>query len=69
MTTEQRQWAKQVCYGMIYGMGAKALGEQLEVEEKEAAVFMDSFKNAYPGMTSLWHCVVFAVIKCAKFLP
>jgi DNA polymerase theta len=54
---------------MIYGMGAKALGEQLEVEETEAAVFMDSFKNAYPGMTSQWHCVIFAVIKCAKFLP
>ncbi|PNF33561.1 hypothetical protein B7P43_G17150, partial [Cryptotermes secundus] len=50
VTTEQRQWAKQVCYGMIYGMGAKALGEQLQVEEREAAVFMDSFKNAYPGV-------------------
>jgi DNA polymerase theta len=50
---------------MIYGMGAKALGEQLEVEEKEAAVFMDSFKNAYPGMNSQWH----DVIKCVQFLP
>jgi DNA polymerase I-like protein with 3'-5' exonuclease and polymerase domains len=37
---------------MIYGMGTKALGEQLQVEEKEAAVYIDSFKNAYPGMTS-----------------
>ncbi|PSN38804.1 hypothetical protein C0J52_07902 [Blattella germanica] len=26
VTNEQRQWAKQVCYGIIYGMGAKALG-------------------------------------------
>ncbi|XP_069676367.1 DNA polymerase theta-like [Periplaneta americana] len=50
VTGEQRQWAKQVCYGMIYGMGAKALGEQLEVEEEDAAVFMDTFKNAYPGV-------------------
>jgi len=55
VTTEQRQWAKQVCYGLIYGMGAKALGEQLEVEEEQAAVFMDSFKNAYPGISSLWY--------------
>jgi len=53
VTTEQRQWAKQVCYGIIYGMGAKALGEQLEVEEEQAAVFMDSFKNAYPGISFL----------------
>ena len=52
MTTEQRQWAKQVCYGIIYGMGAKALGEQLEVEEEHAAIFMDLFKNAYPGINS-----------------
>jgi hypothetical protein len=35
-------------------MGAKALGEQLEVEEESAAVFMDSFKNAYPGTGSHW---------------
>jgi len=34
-------------------MGAKALGEQLEVEEEQAAVFMDSFKNAYPGISCL----------------
>jgi len=53
VTTEQRQWAKQVCYGIIYGMGTKALGEQLEVEEEQAAVFMDSFKSAFPGISSL----------------
>jgi DNA polymerase theta len=37
---------------MIYGMGSKALGEQLEVGEEDASVFMDSFKNAYPGTVS-----------------
>jgi DNA polymerase theta len=40
---------------MIYGMGAKALGEQLEVEEEDAAVFVDSFKNSYPGTRSQWY--------------
>lgn len=39
----------QVCYGMIYGIGAKALGKQLEVEENDAAVFIETFKAKYPG--------------------
>ena len=46
----QRQHAKQVCYGMIYGIGAKALGDQLGVPEEEAARFMDSFKSKYPAV-------------------
>jgi DNA polymerase I-like protein with 3'-5' exonuclease and polymerase domains len=48
---------------MIYGMGAKALGEQLEVGEEDASVFMDSFKNAYPGTVSHQYNVFFAEIK------
>ena len=39
----------QVCYGMVYGIGAKALGEQLGVDEDEAAVFTETFKAKYPG--------------------
>ena len=44
----------QVCYGMIYGIGAKALGEQLEVDENEASVFIESFKNKYTGCSILY---------------
>ncbi|XP_062603316.1 DNA polymerase theta-like [Saccostrea cucullata] len=47
---EERQQAKQICYGMIYGIGAKALGETLGVDENDAAVFMQTFKSKYPGM-------------------
>ncbi|XP_033740640.1 LOW QUALITY PROTEIN: DNA polymerase theta-like [Pecten maximus] len=50
VTPQQRQQAKQVCYGMVYGIGPKALGEQLEVDENEAAVFIETFKSRYPGM-------------------
>jgi hypothetical protein len=39
----------QVCYGMIYGIGAKALGQQLDVDENEAAVFIETFKARYPS--------------------
>ena len=34
---------------MLYGIGPKALGEQIEVDENEAAVFMETFKSKYPG--------------------
>ncbi|PIK33249.1 hypothetical protein BSL78_29937 [Apostichopus japonicus] len=50
VTDKQRQEAKQICYGMIYGIGAKALGEQLEIEEEDAACFMETFRDQYKGM-------------------
>ncbi|CAG2241135.1 POLQ [Mytilus edulis] len=50
VTAVERQQAKQVCYGMIYGIGAKALGQQLEVDENDAAVFIETFKAKYPSM-------------------
>ncbi|KAL3883562.1 hypothetical protein ACJMK2_029814 [Sinanodonta woodiana] len=52
VTTQERQQAKQVCYGMIYGIGAKALGEQLGVEDNDAGAFIETFKAKYPGMRS-----------------
>ncbi|XP_059178781.1 DNA polymerase theta-like [Physella acuta] len=50
VSSEHRQHAKQVCYGMLYGIGTKALAEQLQVNEKDAGVFMDTFKSRYPGV-------------------
>lgn len=52
VTDIQRQQAKQVCYGMIYGIGPQALGEQLGVDENEAAVFIESFKATFSGLRS-----------------
>ncbi|XP_034043388.1 DNA polymerase theta isoform X2 [Thalassophryne amazonica] len=45
-----RQQAKQICYGIIYGMGAKSLGEQMGVEENDAACYIESFKTRYKGI-------------------
>jgi DNA polymerase theta len=50
VSASQRQQAKQICYGMIYGIGAKALGEQLNVDINEANMFIESFKNRFKGM-------------------
>ncbi|XP_053273755.1 DNA polymerase theta [Pleuronectes platessa] len=47
-----RQQAKQICYGIIYGMGAKSLGEQMGVEENDAACYIESFKSRYKGINA-----------------
>ncbi|XP_036206823.1 DNA polymerase theta isoform X2 [Myotis myotis] len=45
-----RQQAKQICYGIIYGMGAKSLGDQMGIKENDAACYIDSFKSRYIGI-------------------
>lgn len=42
----------QICYGIIYGMGAKSLGEQMGITENDAACYIDSFKSRYTGKKS-----------------
>ena len=48
VTKFERQQAKSICYGMVYGIGAKALAEQLKVTEEDAVQFMDSFMSQFP---------------------
>ncbi|KAE8621126.1 hypothetical protein XENTR_v10004692 [Xenopus tropicalis] len=50
VTDTVRQQAKQICYGIIYGMGAKSLGEQMGIEESDAACYIDTFKSRYTGI-------------------
>lgn len=45
-----RQKAKQLCYGIIYGMGNKTLSQTLDVSEMEASIFMDTFHKTYPAI-------------------
>lgn len=45
-----RQRTKQLCYGMIYGMGVKSLAENLCISEPEAQEFLESFMSTYPGI-------------------
>jgi len=50
VTDEERQQAKQICYGIVYGMGVKTLADQLDVVEEEAQLFVDSFHSTYPSI-------------------
>ncbi|KAL4711667.1 hypothetical protein ACJJTC_003434 [Scirpophaga incertulas] len=53
-----RQRAKQLCYGILYGMGNKTLAQQLDVTEAEAAVFMDSFYKCYPSVKAFTQSII-----------
>ena len=50
VTKSERQQAKSICYGMVYGIGARALAEQLKVTDEDALQFMDSFMAQFPSV-------------------
>ncbi|XP_016332814.1 DNA polymerase theta-like [Sinocyclocheilus anshuiensis] len=58
-----RQQAKQICYGIIYGMGAKSLGEQMGIDENDAACYIETFKSRYTGIQNFLRETV---QKCGK---
>lgn len=73
-----RQRAKQLCYGIIYGMGAKSLSEQLQSTEDEAKAFIANFINTYPAIKkyiqkTVEHCrekgYVETIGKRRRYLP
>ncbi|KAG8177561.1 hypothetical protein JTE90_026190 [Oedothorax gibbosus] len=55
---EQRQQAKKICYGMIYGMSANSLAQQLNTTKEEAQDFMETFKKSYPGLNNYFQRVI-----------
>ena len=50
ITNEERQSAKEMCYGIVYGMGAKSLAEQLKTNVETAEMFIRSFRLAFPAL-------------------
>lgn len=48
ITSEDRQHTKQICYGIIYGMGDRTLSNQLGVTIEKASEFRKEFFNAFP---------------------
>ncbi|GMT19441.1 hypothetical protein PFISCL1PPCAC_10738 [Pristionchus fissidentatus] len=49
---QSRQTVKVVCYGMIYGMGAKSLGEKLECTKEQAQKMINNFFATFPRARS-----------------
>eukprot|EP00899_Mesostigma_viride_P007280 jgi/Mesvir1/16553/Mv10094-RA.1 len=50
VTPEERQAAKRVCYGVLYGQGKAALASFLKVPVLQAQRLLDSFLNFFPQM-------------------
>jgi DNA polymerase-1 len=50
VTADMRSRAKAINFGVIYGMGARALAKQIDVSVKEASAFIDRYFDTYPGV-------------------
>ena len=50
VTSEMRSRAKAINFGVIYGMGSRALARQIKVKVNEATAFIDTYFATYPGV-------------------
>ncbi|MBR2639297.1 MAG: DNA polymerase I, partial [Oscillospiraceae bacterium] len=50
VTSQMRSRAKAVNFGIVYGIGAWSLGENIGVSTKEAQQYIDSYLNHYSGV-------------------
>ncbi|KAJ7966000.1 helicase and polymerase-containing protein TEBICHI [Quillaja saponaria] len=56
--SNQREQTKRMVYGILYGMGANSLSEQLGCSSDEAAEKIQDFKHSFPGVESWLRAVV-----------
>lgn len=50
VTKEMRSFAKTINFGILYGMGATSLAQNLKIKRAEAQVFLDKYRQAYPDL-------------------
>ncbi len=50
VTPDMRRHAKTVNFGLIYGMSAFGLAQQLEIDRKQAQAYIDTYFERYPGV-------------------
>eukprot|EP01130_Rhizamoeba_saxonica_P014357 TRINITY_DN6267_c0_g1_i2.p1 TRINITY_DN6267_c0_g1~~TRINITY_DN6267_c0_g1_i2.p1 ORF type:complete len:859 (+),score=149.89 TRINITY_DN6267_c0_g1_i2:27-2603(+) len=55
ISQEERNRAKKVVYGIIYGMGPNQLSKDLKVSVQTAREYLASFRNTYPGIKKFQH--------------
>jgi DNA polymerase-1 len=53
-----RRKAKVINFGIMYGMGASALAENLTVPRKEASVFLEEYRKQFPKLNTYLESVV-----------
>ena len=67
LTKEHRIAAKQINFGIIYGMGKKTLASKLGVTEPEAARYLDEYYSTFPMLRQFISAVKY-VIRSRKFV-
>lgn len=50
VSSSQREWAKTVNFGIMYGMGKYGLARRLGIANNEAEEFIDRYFETYPGV-------------------
>ncbi len=58
VTSDQRRAAKAVNFGIIYGIGAWSLSEDIKVTPKEAQAFIDRYLSIYPEIKKYMEDIV-----------
>lgn len=63
VTSSHRRVAKAVNFGVIYGQSPFGLSKMLDIEQEEAAKFIDAYFNGYPGVEKFLREVL---VQCRK---
>lgn len=58
ITTQMRRVAKTINFGIVYGMSAFGLSNQLNLGRKEAQTFIDRYFDHYPGVKSFMKNII-----------
>ncbi len=58
VTNQMRQVAKSINFGIVYGMSAFGLSEQLRISRKEAATFIERYFEHYKGVKKFMEEIV-----------
>ena len=78
VTSDQRRAAKAVNFGIIYGIGAWSLSEDIKVTPKEAQAFIDRYLSIYPEIKDYMdhivsyakeHTYVETIMKRRRYIP
>jgi DNA polymerase theta len=58
VTETIRNQTKQICYGIIYGMGMKSLADALKTDEQAAQALTERFHSTYPAIRQYTEMII-----------